>query len=191
MVRWTEIGIILSPEFITRVNILFISHSNLWIPFERSSFKNISKEKTKDRYFLQSMIEASLFGFISEWLTMETKRGSIHVSLPISLHLSPNVFPKIFTRTSGSWFRLESSRVSSAFSTERSCELSSSRCNPVFALETASLFRDGTSHLASLKGAANRRDGGFSGAFQKDSTAETVVPCGLKRQSCLNRVNEL
>lgn len=132
----------------------FIYFSNLWIPFERSPFKNISKEKTKDRYFLQSMIEASLFGFISEWLTMETKRGSIHVSLPISLHLPPNLFPKIFTRTSGSWFRLESSRVSSAFSTERSCELSSSRCNPVFALETASLFRDGTSHLAKFEGSS-------------------------------------
>lgn len=98
MVRWTEIGIILSPEFITRVNILFISHSNLWIPFERSSFKNISKEKTKDRYFLQSMIEASLFGFISEWLTMETKRGSIHVSLRATHFPSPppESFPKDF-----------------------------------------------------------------------------------------------
>lgn len=77
--------------------------------------------------------------------------------------------------------RLKSSQVSSGFSTERSCKLSS-HGNPVFVpLETASLFRDGASHLASLKGAANRLDGGFGGAFQKDSTAETVVPCGLKR----------
>lgn len=76
----------------------FIYFSNLWIPFERSPFKNISKEKTKDRYFLQSMIEASLFGFISEWSTMETKRGSIHVSLRATHFPSPppESFPKDF-----------------------------------------------------------------------------------------------
>lgn len=96
MVRWTEIGIILSPEFITR-GIFYLFHT---VIFESPSriFKNISKEKMKDRYFLQSMIEASLFGFISEWPTMETKRGSIHVSLRATHFPSPppESFPKDF-----------------------------------------------------------------------------------------------
>lgn len=192
--KWTEIGIF-----------YLFHYSNLWSILSSRDhrlgiFRRKRKWKSKGRFFLQFTFEIRSrhrysdihFGIGTRFWTTNSDSGNEarFDTWPISLYLYPlgdESFPKDFR----SPIHLESSQVSSAFSTKRSCKPSSSRGNPVFVLEIASLFRDGTSHLASLKGAANRRDGGFSGAFQKDSTAETVVPCGLKRQSCLNRVNEL
>lgn len=149
--------------------------------------RNLCILSSRDRDSILFSIYRS--GFRVEDTRYSSKRSEVSTHASVSLRVTHFPLPPRWVTFSPQDFHpdipahLESSQVSSGFSTERSCKLSpSSRGNPVFApLETASLFRDGASHLASLKGAANRLDGGFAAAFRKDSTVETVVPCGLKR----------